>query len=339
MGTRTMLAAAAGASALWMVASIVRRPYSFKDRTVLLTGGARGLGLAMARELAAEGARVWLLARSSDELARARRELETLVPRVWTIQADVSQPDTAHTAIQEVIRVAGRLDVLINNAGVITVAPFEQTPLSDIAASLDVHFWGPLRLIRAALPYMRHQGGGRIVNISSIGGRMAVPHLSAYAAGKFALIGLSETLRAELHKDGIVVTTVSPGLLRTGSYGNALIRGQHAQEAQWFAAMAATSLTSKSATRAATQILDASRHARATSFPGWQARLAHVASAAAPEIVAAITGLAATHVLPKPTGTGSEARLARDLDLGWVRHFLPASTRRKFHQPERSKLS
>lgn len=331
---RTALAVAAGASALWIAASLARRAYSFKDRAVLLTGGTRGLGLAMARRLAVEGARVWLLARSSDELQRARKELEADGPRVWTIEADVSEPGTAHSAVQEVVRVAGRLDVLINNAGVITVAPFEQTPLSDIAESLDTHFWGPARLIKAALPYMRQQGEGRIVNITSIGGRIAVPHLSAYAAGKFAMVGLSETLRAELRKDGILVTTVSPGLLRTGSYGNAKVRGEHAQEAQWFSAMAATPLTSKNAARAAAQILEACRRGRATTFPGWQARVAHIAAAVAPETVAAVTAFTASHLLPAPTDTGRDARLARDLELGWVRYLLPARTREKYHQPD-----
>ncbi|MCA1584146.1 MAG: SDR family oxidoreductase [Acidobacteria bacterium] len=165
--------------------------FSFRGRVVLLTGGTRGLGLAMARQLVDEGARLWLLARSSDELSEVRTELQARGRRVRTIRADIRDADTVARVVEEVVREAGHIDVLINNAGVITVAPFAHTHLEDFTESLATHFWGPLRLIRQALPYLTCDGSGRIVNVSSIGGLVGVPHLSAYVAGKFALTGLS----------------------------------------------------------------------------------------------------------------------------------------------------
>ena len=110
----------------------------------------------------------------------------------------------------------GRIDVLINNAGIIQSGPVDNMTLDDYEDAMNTHFWGPLYMITKAVPHMREQGEGRIVNISSIGGRIAVPHLLPYSASKFALVGLSDGLRIELARDNIIVTTVCPGLMRTG---------------------------------------------------------------------------------------------------------------------------
>lgn len=331
-----------GISAAAAVGALVARQwwqrprYSFRGRVVLLTGGARGLGLAMARRLVAEGARVWLVARSGDELRDAAADLEARGGWVRRIRADIREPQAADVIVRDVVNEAGRIDILINNAGVMTVAPFEHTHLEDVAESMATHFWGPLRLIRAALPFITCDGGGRIVNIASIGGRVAVPHMSAYAAGKFALVGLSETLRAELACEGILVTTVTPGWIRTGSYVNARVRGQHEEEARWFSLSSATPLSAQSATRAARHILEACRRGRATCTPGWRARFAHVASAISPETAAAAAAFAASHVLPTPTTApdADDPRSVREIDTGWTRAFLPERTRRLYHQPE-----
>jgi NAD(P)-dependent dehydrogenase (short-subunit alcohol dehydrogenase family) len=118
-------------------------------------------------------------------------------------------------------------------------------------------FWGPLYATLAVLPQMRRRGWGRIVNISSIGGKRAVPHLVPYSASKFALVGLSHGLRAELAKDGILVTTVCPGLMRTGSPRNATFKGQHRKEYAWFSVNGSLPWISMDATKAARQILRA----------------------------------------------------------------------------------
>src|SRR5205823_4029010 len=115
----------------------------------------------------------------------------------------------------------GRIDVLVNNAGTIEVGPMEVMTLDDYDRAMKTHFWGPLYMVLAVLPELRKRREGRIVNVSSIGGKISVPHLLPYCASKFALTGFSQGLRAELAKDGIVVTTVCPGLMRTGSPLNA----------------------------------------------------------------------------------------------------------------------
>src|SRR6185437_14182851 len=153
----------------------------------------------------------------------------------------------------------GAVDVLVNNAGVIQVGPIEVMTHEDFELAMQAHFWGPLNTIMAALPGMRQRRSGRIVNISSIGGKVSVPHLVPYSASKFALVGLSEGLQAELAKDGIKVTTVCPGLMRTGSPRNADFKGKHRAEYAWFSISDALPGASMSAERAARQIIAACR--------------------------------------------------------------------------------
>jgi NAD(P)-dependent dehydrogenase (short-subunit alcohol dehydrogenase family) len=137
---------------------------------------------------------------------------------------DVSERDAAQRLIERVVERTGSVDLLINNAGIIQVAPLEHLTQKDFEEAMAVHFWGPLYTMQAVLPVMRRHGG-RIVNVSSIGGKIGVPHLAAYCASKFALTGLSDAVRPELAKDRIYVTTVSPGLMRTGSPFNAWFKG------------------------------------------------------------------------------------------------------------------
>jgi short-subunit dehydrogenase len=309
--------------------------YSFNGRVVVITGASRGLGFELARQLASEGAKLWLIARTRDALESAAAELRANGASVQTIAADIRRSEDVGRIVADVIAHDGHIDVLINNAGMIEVSPFEHATLEDFEDSLATHFWGPLHLIRESLPHMRRGGEGRIVNISSIGGRIAVPHLSAYAAGKFALTGLSETLRAELKKSGILVTTVTPGLMRTGSYVNVRLRGDHADEFRWFSAMSATPLTSMQARRAAAQIIKACRHGRATLTPGWQARLAEVGSSVAPNTFAALNEVVDRSVLPGPKTdpAADRSRKATEVDPGAVKTLLSEETRRKMHQP------
>jgi hypothetical protein len=165
---------------------------------------------------------------------------------------------------------------------------------------MDVHFWSPLQTIRTALPVMRRQGGGRIVNISSIGGKIGVAHLVPYCASKFALTGLSTALRAELAGDGIVITTVSPGLMRTGSPFNAWFKGRHRDEFSWFMISDSLPLLSVDVDRAARQIVAACRNGDAELIVGWPAKLAVMANAVAPA-VSAFAMTIANSLLPAPT--------------------------------------
>ena len=242
-----------------VISRATRRTCSFANKVVLITGGSRGLGLVLARKFCAEGARVALLARDTDELARAREELVRRGGKVLTISCDLLDPAQIDDAVQRVVDQFGRLDVVINNAGIIQVGPLEHMQREDFQRSMNLHFWAPYHLIMKAIPHLRRVGEGRIVNIASIGGKVAVPHLAPYCASKFALVGLSDALRTELARDNIHVTTVTPGMMRTGSHVNAKFKGNHGAEYSWFAISAALPFVSLQAERAAAKIISACR--------------------------------------------------------------------------------
>ncbi len=305
--------AAAGLGGLLAARALVRRAreFDFRGQVVLITGGSRGLGLVLARELAQEGARLGICAREPAELACARADLVGRGAEVLAFPCDV----TDRAQVAEWVRVCrdhyGRVDVLINNAGVIAVGPVEVQTLADFEAAMRTHFWGPLYAIMAVLPGMRAQRAGRIVNISSIGGKIGVPHLVPYSASKFALTGLSEGLRAELMKDDIVVTNVCPGLMRTGSPRNAMFKGRHRAEYAWFSISDALPGTSMQAERAARQIVAACKRGDAEVILSAQAVLAVKFHALLPELSADLRALA-NQLLPAPGGIGANRAKGKD---------------------------
>lgn len=294
-----------------------RRTINFKGRSVVITGGSRGLGLIIARQLAAEGARLTLLARDAAELERAAGEVRAMGAEVRAIPCDISDREAVTQAIETTADTVGRIDVLINNAGVVQVGPLEHLSRADFEEAMGVHLWGPLDATLAALPSMRRQGGGRIVNISSIGGRIAVPHMLPYAASKFALAGLSDGLRAELAKDNILVTTVFPGLMRTGSPFNALFKGRHSGEFTWFSLFDALPISSMDAQRAARQIVEACRVGAPYLTISVQAQLAIRFSQLFPNLTAASMVLM-NRLLPAPTDqSGDESRTGWQSQSRW----------------------
>jgi len=275
-------------------------------RVALVTGGSRGLGLLIARELGRQGAKLVIAARDEDELSRAKADLLARGVEAVTVVTDLSTPDEAKRVVNAAAFAYGQLDLLINNAGVITVSPFDNLSRSDFDEAMGIHFWAPLYTLQAALPYMRRAGGGRIVNISSIGGKLGVPHLAAYCASKFALTGLSQSVRAELARENILVTTVCPGLMRTGSIFNAWFKGHHRDEFAWFALAGSLPLLSVDAARAATRIVDAARHGDAELVISWPAKLAVGAVSLIPQLTAAATALA-NRLLPLRSEQGGES--------------------------------
>jgi NAD(P)-dependent dehydrogenase (short-subunit alcohol dehydrogenase family) len=305
-----LIGAAAVAGGL-VIRAATRSRYSFAGKSVLITGGSRGLGLVVARILAKEGARLTLVARTEKALEAAEAELRSLGAEVLTIAGDIRNREEAAAIVKRAIGHHGSLDVLINNAGVIQVGPFDVMTVQDFEDAMDTHLWGPLALITAALPHMAARGGGRIVNISSIGGRIAVPHLSPYTVSKFALAGLSDSLRAELAPHGIVVTSVYPGLMRTGSHVNANFKGDHEKEFAWFSALAGLPIFSIDARRAARQIVEACRNGRADLVITTQARIAVAANGLFPSLLARMMKVM-QFVLP---GRGGAA--GKELRPGW----------------------
>jgi NAD(P)-dependent dehydrogenase (short-subunit alcohol dehydrogenase family) len=321
-GHKFLMGLVAGAATAFAAGRMARarRGIDFAGRAVVITGGSRGLGLLMARRLAAEGARLCLLARDPRELDRAKRLLDVETPgaEVLTVRCDVRRRGDVRAAVARILEEWSAIDVLINNAGVIQVGPLEHMQHEDFENAMATHFWGPLHMTLECVPSMRRRGFGRIVNITSIGGRVAVPHLAPYSASKFALVGLSDAVRAELAPYGIRVTTVAPGLMRTGSPMNASIKGQHQAEYAWFAVADSLPGMSMSAERAAAQIVDACRYGDPELTLTLPAKAAVVTNALAPATVARLTALAA-RILPGPAGPeGNVPRRGRDVESRWA---------------------
>ncbi|CAN5864647.1 SDR family oxidoreductase [soil metagenome] len=324
-----VLGMAAGAAAMIAAARGMRHRHaiSFERRVVVITGGSRGLGLVLARQLAAEGARLCLLARDSDELDRARAQLPEHA-EVLTIRCDVRRRADVRLAMDTILEKWTAVDVLINNAGIIQVGPLEHMTTRDFENAMATHFWGPLHMMFEAVPSMRRRGFGRIVNISSIGGRVAVPHLAPYSASKFALTGLSDAVRTELYQYGIRVTTVCPGLMRTGSPPNVSVKGQHEAEYAWFAISDSLPGLTTSAERAARQIIEACRYGDPELTITVPAKIAARINVLAPALAAQAARLA-NRLLPGPAGAdGNRQRRGHESESRWTNSLATALTDR-----------
>lgn len=274
-----------------------RTARSLERQVVLITGGSRGLGLALAHEFAHQGARVIICGRNLEALTLAETQLKVAGADVLAIQCDVSDPGQVERMVEQAIAHYGSIHILVNNAGVITVGPQSSMVLEDYVNCMQTMFWGTVYTTLAVLPYMRRARGGQIVNITSIGGRVSVPHLLPYSCAKFAAQGFSEGLHAELAPEGITVTTVIPGLMRTGSHRNALFKGQHEKEYALFGFMATNPLTAINAARAARQIVRATRQGATELTISTQAQLMSRAHGLLPATVTALFGQTA-HFLP-----------------------------------------
>src|SRR5438552_2400474 len=285
MNIRVVLFAGALLFVAWIIARFIRTArYPLHDKVVLITGGSRGLGLVLARHLCARGSNVAIIARDPDELMRAKTDLVPRGGKVLTIECDLLDTGQIQSAVRQIIDRFGKIDILINNAGIIEVGPIEHMTPDDFERAMRVHFWAPFELVSQIVPEMRIWGGGRIVNISSIGGKLAVPHLAPYSASKFALTGFSDALRAELARDNIHVTTVAPGMMRTGSHVNAKFKGKQDIEFAWFAASAGAPLISMNADRAARKILAACRRGQPSLTLTFAARGAILGNALFPSL-------------------------------------------------------
>jgi NAD(P)-dependent dehydrogenase (short-subunit alcohol dehydrogenase family) len=235
---------------------------SWDGKTVVIAGGSRGLGLELVREWTSRGARVAFCARTAADVQRAAEELRHAGREVLGLMCDVTSRDDVEKFIGTVAERWQQIEVLVNNAGIIQAGPIESTTLEDFRSSIDTHFWGPLYATRVALPFLRRERG-RIVNIASIGGKISVPHMLPYSAGKFALVGFSEGLRTELARHNVRVTTVCPSLIRTGSPRNASFKGKHRVEYAWFSISDSLPMLSINSQSAARQIVNATARGQA----------------------------------------------------------------------------
>lgn len=317
--------ALAGAAAL----TARRGPDDLRGEVAVVTGASRGLGLLLARELARQGCPLVICARDSAELDRAAGQLREVGADVTAVACDVTDEATASRLVQAALERHGRLDIVISNAGIIQVGPVRAASPEHFQTALDTMALAPARLALAALPVMRGQRHGRIVTIASIGGKLSVPHLLPYSTAKFAAVGFSEGLRAELGRGPVMVTTVVPGLMRTGSHLQARFTGQAGKEFTWFALGASLPLVSMDAERAARQIIGAVRQRRAEVILTPAAQLISRIAGLAPGLTSDALHLVQRLALPAPAGPLTDD--AQDSGEGTPGHALnPAVSRKAF---------
>lgn len=275
----------------------------------LVAGGSRGLGLLIARELHRQGFHTVIAARSADELDRAADQLAAEGITVTTEVMDVGRVDQVDAVVRRLEEQSGPIEVLICVAGVIQVGPLSAMTRSDFVEAVDVMLWGPVNTALAVLPGMRGRGRGRIGIVTSIGGLIPAPHLLAYSTAKFGAVGFGRGLRAELTGSGVTVTTIVPGLMRTGSHLRAMFRGDVEREYAWFATAASLPLLSMDAHRAARRMVSGVLAGRSVLLLTGLAQVAPRLDALAPRLGSAVLGLT-TRLLPSwPTNQAPPSRV------------------------------
>ena len=186
-----------------------------KGKIVVVTGASSGLGEATARLLSAQGARLVLGARRADRLHSLAKDLEAGGGKAFVLQTDVTRPEQVKALVDSAVQSYGRLDVMINNAGIMPQAPLEQLKIDEWDRMIDVNIKGVLYGIAAALPHMQRQKAGHFINVSSVAGHRVGPGFAVYAATKHAVRALSEGLRQEVKPYNIRTTVISPGAVAT----------------------------------------------------------------------------------------------------------------------------
>jgi short-subunit dehydrogenase len=290
------------------------READLTGHVALVTGGSRGLGFLVARELLKTGCVVAICARDEAELERARLQLDSTGERVFSMPCDVADEAQVQRLIAEVTTRYGRIDVLVNNAGIIQSGSIRRQTVEDFQTAMAIMYWGTVYPTLAVLPQMLERRAGRIVNITSIGGKVAIPHLAPYVSAKFAATGFSEGLRAELSRYGIAVTTVCPGLMRTGSHLNAYFKAGDEREFAVFAPLGSLPPFSMDAERAARQIVQALKRGDAERTLSIPATLLARFHGLFPGLTADILGVV-NRFLPDAPGEDMAATLRQDRGL------------------------
>ena len=275
----------------------------------VIVGGSRGLGLLLAREVSRRGFHPVLSARSVDELEGAAAELAREGISVTTEVMDVGRPDQVDDGIARVEADVGPVDLLLCVAGVIQVGPLTALDREDFVEAIDVMLWGPINTALAVLPAMRRRGRGRIGIITSVGGLISAPHLLPYSTAKHGAVGFARGLRSELAGTGISVTTVAPGLMRTGSHLRATFRGDVRREYAWFATAATLPVLSMNAGRAARRIVTGVLRGRPVVLLTPLAQVAPRVDAVFPRAGAAVLSLTARMLPAWPAEGRRSARI------------------------------
>jgi NAD(P)-dependent dehydrogenase (short-subunit alcohol dehydrogenase family) len=316
LGIGGAMAIAAGTLALARTLRARQTRMRFDGQSVLITGGTRGLGLLLAEEFGSAGARVSICGRDQAAVDKARLWLRAKNIDVMARACDLGDRGQAEQFVDEVALERGGIDVLVNDAGVMQVGPLETVTAERVEEVMRSNFFSAAYVTLAALPYLqsRENGPGRIANITSFGGRLAVPHMLAYTASKHAMLGFSEALRVELGmaRDGVRVTTVIPGPMRTGSAYNAQFAGKQHQEFRWFALAASLPVASIDGRRAARRIVRAVADGAPRVNLGATAWALEVGRRVAPDLMVSAMQLFARML---PEGSGYRGELARGRDV------------------------
>ena len=200
--------------------------------TALITGSSQGIGRATAFLLAQKGYDVVLAARQSDRLEAVANDIRAQSREALAVTTDVTDFEQVKALVEKALDAYGKIDVLVNNAGICMTAPMAQTSLEDWQKILNVNLWGYIYSIQALLPHFLSQKAGTIVNVGSFGGKMPLPNMSAYCTSKYAVTGLTETLRLELEPKGIHVCGVHPSVTNSNFLERAVFRGEEDFDAQ-----------------------------------------------------------------------------------------------------------
>jgi 3-oxoacyl-[acyl-carrier protein] reductase len=188
----------------------------FKDKVAVITGGARGIGAATAEAFYRAGAKVALLDLNGEECESRARSMDSSGNSVMALQADVADETQVKEAVNQIVEIFHRIDILVNNAGILHHVPIEEKTVDDFERIVKVNLTGAFIMCKAIVPVMKKQGGGKIVNISTLGARTGRPGVALdYAASKAGLIGLTQTLAKEAGPDGIYVNAIAPGPILT----------------------------------------------------------------------------------------------------------------------------
>ena len=305
-----------------------RKFIDVQGQVVLITGGSRGFGLVMAEEFTRWGAKLVICAREDVELERARQHLAEIGAEVLAVRCDVTDVEEVQHLVNKATEHFGRIDILVNNAGIISVGPWQTLTRQDFENSMDIIFWGTYNTTMAVLPQMTERKSGRIVNIASIGGKVSVPHLLSYSTAKFAVEGFSAGMHAELARENIVVTTVSPGLMRTGSPVNVNVKGQeHRQEYTLFALADALPVSSIAARRAARQVVNATRRGDTELIITIPAQIAARLYGVLPGLVTDLMAVV-NRFLPRGDGQGTALYRGKDSATPLSQSFLTKLSQR-----------
>jgi NAD(P)-dependent dehydrogenase (short-subunit alcohol dehydrogenase family) len=297
-----------------LVAKIISRTvnwFDLKGKVILVSGGTRGLGLSLARILARKKAVVAVCGRGITGMEQVSEEITSSGGRFMYLQCDITDSLQVGRMFDEIERKLGNVSAVINNAGIMAVGPVETMTREDYEAAMKVHFWGPLNIINRALPAMRRNKSGRIVNIISVGGLISFPHMLPYNSSKFALSGFSEGLTAELSGYNIRVTSVYPGFMSTGSTVKAEMRGDQEREYAWFSRPANIRGIAMSPIKASKRIILAMQGGEKTITLSFYAKIAKVVRALFPALMITMFGFV-NRLLPASEGAGYSTRYRKD---------------------------